>query len=625
MPEKEGNKDNMPGLPQLGTDAPWKARFRVTQIGGAQIALQNPQRGLLVSNRSGVNQLYRWDVPANKIEQLTDKAEGIEEGFLAPDGSYVYYLNDLDGDEIGHYVRQPWAGGPQEDMTPALSPYYPLGCYFSQTGERLAFIAINGDTFIAYTIDIAPDGTPGTPRPFLTRTSRMRGPLLVAHGELAIIEDTSETHSLNYALQALDSQTGQLIAQLMINPESSLEAWLVSSLPNDARIIALSNHTGRDHPVLWNPLTNETHHLAPELEGDVHPMDWSRDGRALLLRQTYQARQRLFLYHLSDHTLSALSCPDGTLGTTEPRSIFFQENGDIVLNWENSAHPKQVLLLTPGARPETRVLLADERLPAGHNWQSVIFPSTDGVPIQAWLGKPRGSGPFPTIIELHGGPEYLQSDVFSPGSQSWLDHGFAYMTVNYRGSTGFGAAFQEKIRGQPGYWELEDIVSARNWLIQQEIARPEHIFLSGWSYGGYLTLYALGRRPDLWAGGMAGIALADFGIADEEESTIRSYLRLLLGGSLAEKPQRYHESSALTYVSSVQAPVLIIQGRKDSRAPARAVEVYEERMKALHKSIEVYWFEAGHGSSNMEEIIHWQELLLQFVYRHLPDLGNRHP
>jgi len=218
----------------------------------------------------------------------------------------------------------------------------------------------------------------------------------------------------------------------------------------------------------------------------------------------------------------------------------------------------------------------------------------------------------------------MQSDVFSPGSQSWLDHGFAYMAVNYRGSTGFGAPFQEKIRGQPGYWELEDIVAARSWLVQQQIAQPEQLFLTGWSYGGYLTLYALGKRPDLWAGGMAGIAIADFGITDEEESTIRSYLRLLLGGSLAEIPEQYRESSALTYVNSVKAPVLIIQGRNDSRAPAHAVEVYEERMKALNKSIEVYWFEAGHGSSDVEEQIHWQELLLQFVYRHLPDIGSRH-
>src|SRR5216683_2904839 len=164
--------------PQLETHASWKARFRVTQIGGVQIALQNPQRGLLISNSSGVNQLYTWDVPANKLEQLTDKAEGVEEGFLSPDGMYVYYLDDQGGDETGHYVRRPWTGGPQEDVTPALSPYYPLGCYFSQAGDRLAFIAIDGDDFTAYAIDIAPDGASGRPRPFLTRKSRMRGPLL---------------------------------------------------------------------------------------------------------------------------------------------------------------------------------------------------------------------------------------------------------------------------------------------------------------------------------------------------------------------------------------------------------------------------------------------------------------
>lgn len=73
----------------------------------------------------------------------------------------------------------------------------------------------------------------------------------------------------------------------------------------------------------------------------------------------------------------------------------------------------------------------------------------------------------------------METECFSPDSQAWLDHGFAYLTINYRGSSTFGRAFQEQIWGNPGHWELEDRVAARAWLIDQGIARAEQILLTG--------------------------------------------------------------------------------------------------------------------------------------------------
>jgi dipeptidyl aminopeptidase/acylaminoacyl peptidase len=110
----------------------------------------------------------------------------------------------------------------------------------------------------------------------------------------------------------------------------------------------------------------------------------------------------------------------------------------------------------------------------------------------------------------------VKTERFSPLSQAWLDHGFAYLRINYRGSPTFGRAFQEQIWGNPGHWELEDPVAARAWLVDRGIARAERILLTGWSYGGYLTRLPLGKRPDLWAGGMAGIAIADWTLDYED-------------------------------------------------------------------------------------------------------------
>ena len=92
----------------------------------------------------------------------------------------------------------------------------------------------------------------------------------------------------------------------------------------------------------------------------------------------------------------------------------------------------------------------------------------------AW--RSRGRGTIPTILYTHGGPESVQTEEFSPEAQAWLDNGFAWFSINYRGSTTFGRAFQQQIWGNLGHWELEDMVAARDWLVREGIAHPDQIF-----------------------------------------------------------------------------------------------------------------------------------------------------
>ena len=208
------------------------------------------------------------------------------------------------------------------------------------------------------------------------------------------------------------------------------------------------------------------------------------------------------------------------------------------------------------------------------------------------------------------------TERFHPGSQCWMDHGFAFLTINYRGSTTFGREFQQKIWGNVGNWEIEDLVASREWLVREGIAHPDKIFLTGWSYGGFNTLMALGKRPDLWAGGMAGIAIADWAVMYEDSAdTLKGYMAGLFGGAPQEIPEQYAASSPITYAENVRAPILIIQGRNDTRTPARQVEMYEARLKNLGKPIEVVWFDAGHSGSGIEEDIQHQELMLRFAYK----------
>jgi dipeptidyl aminopeptidase/acylaminoacyl peptidase len=246
----------------------------------------------------------------------------------------------------------------------------------------------------------------------------------------------------------------------------------------------------------------------------------------------------------------------------------------------------------------------------------VTFPSLDGTPIQGWLALPEGDGPFPAIIDIHGGPTGVTMETFSPSGQAWVDHGFAWLSVNYRGSITFGKDFERAIWGRLGTVEVEDLVGARNWLVAQGIAEPDSVMLTGWSYGGFLTLQTIGRFPELWAGGMSGIAIADWTTMYEDEAeTLRGYQRSLFGGSPQETPDAHRVGSPITYAEAVKAPLMIIQGSNDTRCPPRQMRGYEDKMRALGKQIELHWFEAGHGSLAMDTSIEHQEIFMRFAYR----------
>jgi dipeptidyl aminopeptidase/acylaminoacyl peptidase len=151
-------------------------------------------------------------------------------------------------------------------------------------------------------------------------------------------------------------------------------------------------------------------------------------------------------------------------------------------------------------------------------------------------------------------------------------------------------------------------------------ARSHSIVLTGWSYGGYLTLLALGRFPDLWAGGMAGYAIADW-MAHYEEAGQGIKLSNLFGGTPEEKPEQYRISSPITYAEQIQAPLFIYQGRNDPGCPPQQMRHYVERLQQLGKSLEMMWVDSGHGTLDTEQHIATQEHLLHFAAR---VLNERH-
>ena len=514
-------------------------------------------------------------------------------------------------------MRVPFEGGEPEDITPDLPSYSSFDMAVSLAGNRAAFIAADADGFHLHSVDLGPGSTVGEPRLLHESERLIDGLFLSEEGYVAVVSSTERTGMQHFSLVAFGAVSGVKIRELWDGPESSIRGAGFSPVTDDLRILATTNRTGVRRPLVWNVRTGARIDFAvDELDGDVVPMDWSLDGRRVLLCEHHRAVQQLFVYDLEGHTVRRLDHPQGTFDSGSG-DVYWGPEGEIYTGWQDSTHPQQLIALDGQTGCHLRTVLPAAEVPPSHPWRSITFTSSDGQQIQAWLGLPEGEGPFPAILETHGGPEYAVTEEFSPSAQAWLDHGFAYLIINFRGSTTFGRAFQEQIWGNLGYWEVEDMAAARDWLVDQGVANPDQILLTGWSYGGYLTLLALGRRPDLWAGGMAGVAIADWAMMYEDcAETLRGYQAALFGGTPEEKAEQYAVSSPITYAENVAAPVLIIQGHNDTRTPPRPVQAYEEKLRSLGKPIEVVWFDAGHGGWAQVELgIEHQALMLRFAYR----------
>ena len=593
----------------LDSNAPWRQRFRAASITWAEVASQNPARGLVCTNKDGIFQLYAWDISTGNLQQLTNEHAGVVSGTISANGDSVFFLKDKGGNEIGHYVRVPFEGGESTDFTPDLPPYSSFFINQNHSGNVTGFIGADTNGFTAYITQS------GKSKSFFHSAHLCFGPEFSADGQCAVIESTDRTKSTDAALLAFDIQNGNQSAELWDGEGSSIGEARFSLLDGDTRLIATSSKTGFERPLIWNPLTGERKDLKlDEVPGSISVWAWSPDAKRILLLQLFQAQYQLYVYDIESDSALKLNHPQGVLGGFSRG--YFASNEEIWVTWQNASSPARLVALDAQTGELKKTLLTAGEPPKGSDLRSFSFTSENGDEIQGWVAVPEGDGPFPTILHTHGGPTSVQTNMFFPSAQAWLDHGFAFCSVNYHGSVTFGKKFEKSIWGNLGDLEVQDMASTYQWLVDNNIAKSDSVLLTGGSYGGYLTLQAIGRRPGLWAGGMALVAIADWKTMYEDEAdTLRGYQRALFGGPPDEIPEATRKSSPITYAEQIKAPIFVIQGENDTRCPARQMKVYDEKLKSLGKSIKVHWFDAGHGSRAQEQQIEQQELMLRFAYQ----------
>jgi dipeptidyl aminopeptidase/acylaminoacyl peptidase len=267
---------------------------------------------------------------------------------------------------------------------------------------------------------------------------------------------------------------------------------------------------------------------------------------------------------------------------------------------------------------ETVLRLPVDPPPAGTRCRSISWPTPAGDEIHGFVTTPAGSGPFPTIASIHGGPEYHHTDLWDPGVQAFVDEGFAVLQINYRGSSGRGRAFREVLKGNIGFPETEDIVAGVDHVVARGIADPAALFLEGWSWGGYLTTLIAGLHPDRWRAACAGIPVGDYVAAHYESApALRAWDLATLGGSPMDLPELYRERNPITYVDRVEAPMLLIAGERDSRCPLGQIMTYAHALLARGHEVDVHLYGGGHHALEVEEQIAHARLTIDFFRRRL--------
>jgi dipeptidyl aminopeptidase/acylaminoacyl peptidase len=593
----------------------WEKRFRAPRVSLPQWAEDAPDRSLFISNATGTFELYAWDRASGKQRQATDRPNGTVDGGLSPDGEWIWWFNDTDGDEFGRWMRQPFHGGPDEAAVAGLEPSYSAGLALGRDGT----VVVGRMTEEAgTTIHVAAPGGGEPVEVYRHRQSAGVGDL--SHdGTLLVIEHTEHGDAMHAALRVVrpnGTARPETVAELDDTEGGTRELGLTvlgfAPVAGDTRLLVGHQRQGRWEPMIFDPLTGEQTELDLGLPGDTRAR-WYPDGSGLLIVHSHAARSELWRYDLpagdGAGRLSRVETAPGTISGATARP-----DGTVEYLWSSAAEPPQVRSTTGGTVLRPPGMRAPASVPVTDLW--VEGP---GGRIHALVQTPDGEGPFPTVFDIHGGPTAHDTDAFAAAPAAWIDHGFAVVRVNYRGSTGYGREWTDALKHRIGLIELEDIAAVRAECVRRGLADPGRLVLTGGSWGGYLTLLGIGTQPGDWTVGVAAVPVADYVTAYHDEmEALKALDRTMFGGAPEEQPERWRDSSPITYVDQVRAPVHISAGVNDPRCPIRQIENYVDRLAARGAVHEVYRYDAGHGSLVVEERIKQVGMEIRFALRHLP-------
>jgi dipeptidyl aminopeptidase/acylaminoacyl peptidase len=368
--------------------------------------------------------------------------------------------------------------------------------------------------------------------------------------------------------------------------------------------------------------------LSAHIPWDIDGFARSDDGRYLAWVANVDGLDRLTVVNLANRTELVPPLPDGQVG----RIGFDRTAKRLALTFESAQSPRDVFVLELERNSLTRYTKSEVgpidplQFAAA---ELVRFPTFDrerGKPrqIPAFIYRPSVAdkpGPRPVLIDIHGGPEGQAVPTFSPFTQFLVrEMGFVVITPNVRGSSGYGKSFLNLDNGEDREDSVKDIGALLVWIGAQRDLDAKRVFVSGGSYGGYMSLASLVHFSDRLRGGIDVVGISNFVTFLESTSAYRRDLRRVEYGDERLPRMRAYllRVSPLTNAARIAKPLLVVQGLNDPRVPASESQQMVAKIRA--RGGEVWYLAAkdeGHGFRKKQNRDFYQKTIVTFLERQL--------
>ncbi|WP_314445175.1 S9 family peptidase [Massilia timonae] len=586
-----------------------------TSLTGASFSKDEKQI-LFSSNESGIFNAYTLPVGGGKPRALTasktDTTYAV--GYFYNDDR-ILFTRDGGGNEQNHlYVRE--LDGKERDLTPgdklkaAFAGWKPDGSgFYVVTNERdpkfFDLYLYDAATYARTTVYKNDSG--------MNVSSISRDGNWPAFNKPAT---TSDSDVYVYDVQAREMKH--------VTPHKEPASHSAETFdPASKRLLFTSNAEGEFARI-------KAYDLASGATSDVEKADWdllgtgySRNGRHRVSMVNRDGSIEVRLYDDAGNPVALPKLPGG-----EMRQVTFSESGNLMafyLNGDRSPSNLYVHDFRNGKTTQLTRSLNPEIDPNDLVEAEVVrFKSFDGMVIPSIYYRPKGASPsakVPAVVFVHGGPGGQTMRGYSAQIQYLVNHGYAVLGINNRGSSGYGKTFFRADDRKHGMEPLWDCVEAKTWLASQGDIDPERIGIMGGSYGGYMTLAALAFRPEAFKVGIDIFGVSNWVRTLESIPPYWEAQRKALYDEIGD-PVKDKDflvaTSPLFHAHHIRKPLMVIQGANDPRViKAESDEVVEAVRKNKVEVEYVVFDDEGHGFSKKKNAAVANAKILAFLDKHL--------
>lgn len=589
---------------------PVESLLITTRISG--VAHSNNGRKLAyTSTASGRPNLWIMNADGAGAHQLVTNNDRQVGARFTHDDSAVVYSEDSGGNEYYDIYVVPAGGGTPKNLTNTVDVSETVD-EFSPDGNLLA-IGVKQRTTPSTNLAVMqwPDGTIHQ----LTHEADAKA----SWGEDAWSPDGRFLYATRRVgiddadIFRVDVATG---ASEKLLEHTGKQLITVSDVSRDGRTLLItSNAKGGYENVALLDLATKNLRWLTDTQWSASGVAFTPDGGSAVVLLNADGRISTRFVDLKTMLQSERGVPAGlNLPVAAPTP--FLPDGSMLLSHEDSSHPQELYRLAPDNTLTQITHNADEtlrqiELPKS---QLVTYRSSDGRLISAFVWVPfnlKRDGTAAAVVIPHGGPTGQTTDAFNGRAELLASRGFVVIAPNVRGSTGYGMEFQNANIKDLGGADLKDEISGVDFLKATGFIDPKRVGIWGGSYGGYMTLMAIGKAPQIWSAAVDEYGILNWlSMLEHEDPRLQEYEKSLLGDPIKDRAV-YEASSPLKFIRNETAPLLVLQGNNDIRVPREEAEQVVSILKAEGRTVDaVYYPEEGHGFVKRE---HQQDELTRSV------------